>query len=101
MSIDVEVDERPLREIYLAPFEAAVREAGVCMVMSAYNKLRGQFCSENRDLLVGRAQGGVGLRGRRGVRLVRDEQHRARQRRTGPRDARSGVLPRPRTWSTR
>ena len=53
MSIDVEVDERPLREIYLAPFEAAVREAGVCMVMSAYNKLRGQFCSENRELLVG------------------------------------------------
>ena len=53
MSIDVEVDERPLREIYLAPFEAAVREAGVCMVMSAYNKLRGEFCSENRDLLAG------------------------------------------------
>ena len=53
MSIDVEVDERPLREIYLAPFEAAVRDAGVCMVMSAYNKLRGKFCSENRDLLVG------------------------------------------------
>jgi beta-glucosidase len=53
MSIDVEVDERPLREIYLAPFEAAVREAGVCMVMTAYNKLRGDSCSENRDLLVG------------------------------------------------
>ena len=52
MSIDIEVDERPLREIYLVPFEAAVREAGVCMVMSAYNKLRGQFCSENRDLLL-------------------------------------------------
>ena len=53
MSVDVEVDERPLREIYLAPFEAAVREAGVCLVMAAYNKLRGQFCSENRELLVG------------------------------------------------
>jgi beta-glucosidase len=53
MSIDVEVDERPLREIYLVPFEAAVREAGVCMVMAAYNKLRGEFCSENGDLLLG------------------------------------------------
>ncbi len=53
MSIDVEVDERPLREIYLVPFEAAVREAGVCVVMAAYNKLRGEFCSENRDLLLG------------------------------------------------
>ena len=39
MSIDVEIDERPLREIYLAPFETAVREAEVAMVMSAYNKL--------------------------------------------------------------
>ena len=53
MSIDIEIDERPLREIYLAPFEAAVREADVAMVMSAYSQLRGQFCSENRDLLVG------------------------------------------------
>ncbi|HEY6426447.1 MAG TPA: glycoside hydrolase family 3 C-terminal domain-containing protein [Acidimicrobiales bacterium] len=52
MSIDVEVDERPLREIYLAPFEAAVRESDVFMVMSSYNKLRGKFCSENRDLLI-------------------------------------------------
>ena len=52
MSIDVQVDERPFREIYLVPFEAAVREAGVCMVMAAYNKLRGEFCSENRGLLL-------------------------------------------------
>ena len=52
MSIDVEIAERPLREIYLAPFEAAVRDGDVSTVMSAYNQLRGQFCSENRDLLV-------------------------------------------------
>ncbi len=76
MSIDIEVDERPLREIYLAPFEAAVQDAGVCMVMSAYNKLRGEFCSESRDLLRRCAQGGVGLRGGGGVGLVRDAQHR-------------------------
>jgi beta-glucosidase len=53
MSIDVEIDERSLREIYLPPFEAAVRDANVFIVMSAYNQLRGHFCSENRDLLVG------------------------------------------------
>jgi beta-glucosidase len=53
MSIDIEVDERPLREIYMTPFEAAVRKAGVRMVMSAYNKLGGHSCSENRDLLIG------------------------------------------------
>ena len=51
MTVDVEVDERTLREIYLPPFEAAVREADVYAVMSAYNKLAGLHCSENPDLL--------------------------------------------------
>lgn len=45
--IDVYVDERALREIYLPVFEAAVKEAGVLTVMCAYNKFRGQYCSEN------------------------------------------------------
>ena len=53
MTISVEVDEPALREIYLAPFEAAVRRAGVWSVMSAYNKVRGQWCSENAALLTG------------------------------------------------
>jgi len=51
MTIDVQVDERTLREIYLPAFEAAVKEAGVWAVMGAYNKLRGQWCSHNRYLL--------------------------------------------------
>lgn len=50
-TINVEMDERTLREIYLPPFRAAVEEAGVLSVMSAYNKFRGQFCSENDYLL--------------------------------------------------
>jgi beta-glucosidase len=50
-TINVEMDERTLREIYLRPFEAAVKEAGVRTVMSAYNKFRGQWCSENDYLL--------------------------------------------------
>lgn len=45
--IDVKVDERTLREIYLPVFEAAVKEAGVLTVMGAYNKFRGQYCCEN------------------------------------------------------
>jgi beta-glucosidase len=49
--INVEMDERTLREIYLRPFQAAVQEAGVLTVMSAYNKFRGQWCSENDYLL--------------------------------------------------
>lgn len=50
-TINVEMDERALREIYLPPFEASVKEAGVLSVMSAYNKFRGQYCSENDYLL--------------------------------------------------
>jgi beta-glucosidase len=50
-SINVEMDERTLREIYLPPFKAAVQEAGVLTVMSAYNKFRGHYCSENDYLL--------------------------------------------------
>jgi len=50
-TIDVEIDERTLREIYLPAFQAAVEEAGVWVVMGAYNKLRGQWCSHNDYLL--------------------------------------------------
>ncbi|HEY0375879.1 MAG TPA: glycoside hydrolase family 3 C-terminal domain-containing protein [Pyrinomonadaceae bacterium] len=50
-TINVEMDERTLREIYLPPFEAAVKEGGVLSVMSAYNKFRGEYCSENDYLL--------------------------------------------------
>ena len=51
-TISSEVGERPLHEIYLAPFRAAVREANPWAVMSAYNKLNGVWCSENRHLLL-------------------------------------------------
>ncbi|MFE4534416.1 glycoside hydrolase family 3 C-terminal domain-containing protein [Streptomyces scopuliridis] len=40
LTVDVRVDEQTLREVYLAPFEAAV-EAGVRAVMSAYNRVNG------------------------------------------------------------
>lgn len=48
-TVDVRVDERPLRELYLAPFERAV-EAGAWSVMSAYNSVDGVTMTEN-DLL--------------------------------------------------
>jgi beta-glucosidase len=50
-SINVEVDERALREIYLPAFQAAVRQGGAWSVMGAYNQLRGQHCCENDYLL--------------------------------------------------
>ncbi|KAA6488901.1 beta-glucosidase [Agrobacterium rhizogenes] len=46
-----DVDERTLREIYLPPFEEAVKKAGVKAVMSSYNKLNGTYTSENPWLL--------------------------------------------------
>jgi len=51
MSIDIHIDERALREIYLPPFEASVQDAGVWSVMAAYNRVRGMYCSENAPLL--------------------------------------------------
>lgn len=50
-SVDARVPERALRELYLRPFEAAVREGGAWAVMSAYNRLDGEFCAGNRRLL--------------------------------------------------
>jgi beta-glucosidase len=50
-SISSEVGERALREIYLPPFQAAVREAHTWTVMAAYNKVNGVAASENSTLL--------------------------------------------------
>ena len=51
MVSDSVVDERTLRELYLAPFEHVVRHARPWSVMTAYNKLNGVYCSENEWLL--------------------------------------------------
>ena len=48
--VDVQIDERTLREVYLPHFKKAV-DAGVASIMSAYNKVRGEHCGHNRYLL--------------------------------------------------
>ncbi len=45
------VDERTLRELYLVPFEVAVRDGGVLAIMTGYNRLNGTYCSEHEWLL--------------------------------------------------
>src|SRR5258707_1265464 len=49
--VNAKIDERALHEIYFPAFKAAVQEAGVWSVMSAYNKLNGTYCAENSFLL--------------------------------------------------
>ena len=50
-TIDAIIDERTLREIYLKAFETILEEAKPWSIMSAYNKVNGQYCSENTHLL--------------------------------------------------
>jgi beta-glucosidase len=56
MTVDVRVDDRTLRELYLAPFEAIVRDGGAWAVMAAYNGVNGSPMTESpllRDILHG------------------------------------------------
>ncbi|HUM82415.1 MAG TPA: glycoside hydrolase family 3 C-terminal domain-containing protein [Lachnospiraceae bacterium] len=49
--VDVRVDEKVLREIYLPAFYDAVKKGGAACVMAAYNRLYGRHCSMNHYLL--------------------------------------------------
>ncbi|MFT6868754.1 MAG: beta-glucosidase, partial [Cyclobacteriaceae bacterium] len=50
-SIDVQADERTIREMYLPVFKATVMEGNAYSVMSAYNRFRGEYLSENDYML--------------------------------------------------
>ena len=63
MTISAEMDERTLREIHLVAFEAAVREAEVWALMTAYNKVHGVYCGEQPELLNGILRGEWGFDG--------------------------------------
>lgn len=51
MTMSVEIPERALRELYLLPFEKAVREAGVWAVMAAYNRIDGTYACDHQRLI--------------------------------------------------
>ncbi|HKN54698.1 MAG TPA: glycoside hydrolase family 3 C-terminal domain-containing protein [Amycolatopsis sp.] len=50
---DVQVDERTLRELYLAPFETIVKRAKPWGIMAAYNRVNGPTMTEHGELLSG------------------------------------------------
>ena len=52
-SIDIQTDERTLREIYLPHYKKAVQQANVASIMTAYNRVNGIYASENAHLLQG------------------------------------------------
>ncbi|MFV0537258.1 MAG: beta-glucosidase [Dysgonomonas sp.] len=56
-TIDVEVSDRALYEIYLPAFKAGVQEGKVWTVMGSYNKYNGQFCSHHERLTNGILKG--------------------------------------------
>jgi beta-glucosidase len=62
-TIDEKIGERALHEIYLPAFRAAVEEAGVWSVMSAYNKVNGFWCSDNPYLLTETLKNQWGFKG--------------------------------------
>jgi beta-glucosidase len=49
-NINTLVDERTLRELYLATFKAAVQQAHVCAVMDSYNLVNGEHMTQNKTL---------------------------------------------------
>ena len=60
---DARIAEAVLRELYLVPFEACVREAGTAMVMAAYNAVNGTRMTEHERLLRGVLKGEWGFTG--------------------------------------
>jgi beta-glucosidase len=60
--VDVEIDERALHEVYLPHFKRAL-DAGCATVMSAYNKMNGEYCGQHRELLTDILRGEWGFDG--------------------------------------
>lgn len=60
--VDVDVDEHALHEVYLSQFRATI-DAGADSIMTAYNRIRGEYADVNRPLLTGVLREEWGFRG--------------------------------------
>ncbi len=61
-TVDVRVEERALHEVYLPHFKHCL-DAGIATVMTAYNRVNGEFCGQNRMLLTDILRGEWGFTG--------------------------------------
>lgn len=61
-TMNVQVDERTLREVYLLPFEFAAR-AGCAGMLAAYNRVNGSYCAEQHHILTEIVKGEWGYQG--------------------------------------
>jgi beta-glucosidase len=95
-TVDVRVDERTLRELYLAPFEQLVRDGGAWVVMAAYNGVNGSTMTES-PLLADPLKGEWGFDG-----VVVSDWSAARSTEASARAALDLVMPGPRgPWDGR
>ena len=62
-SISSDIDERTLRELYLLPFEMAVRAGGALAIMTAYNRMNGRWLTQQPEHLMDLLRGEWGFEG--------------------------------------
>ncbi|HEX8403140.1 MAG TPA: glycoside hydrolase family 3 C-terminal domain-containing protein [Duganella sp.] len=61
--MNIKVDERTLREIYLPGFESVVKNANIASIMCGFNKVNGEYACENHHLITDVLKGEWGYRG--------------------------------------
>ena len=57
------IDDQTLHEVYVAPFDAAIRRADVSSIMCSYNRLNGTFACGNKDTLTTILRDQIGFKG--------------------------------------
>jgi beta-glucosidase len=57
------IDDQTLHEVYVAPFDAAIRRADVSSIMCSYNRLNGTFACGNKDSLTTILRDQIGFKG--------------------------------------
>ncbi len=61
--IDVSINERALREVYLPHFKKVIQKGKPASIMSAYNKVRGNYSGSNKELLINILRDDWGFKG--------------------------------------